>query len=93
MHLSDEIKLHIINIFDNNSLMKTWLITNYGGPSRIVGDIINNLSGKSKPGNGSRKEKFVFYSAITGAIQRLESGEIIVSELYCRTEFETCLLS
>ena len=48
--------------------MKTWLISNYGGPS--VGDIIGNLSRKSKGGN--RKEKFVFYSSITGAIQRLE---------------------
>ena len=52
--------------------MKTWLITNNGGPSRIVGDIISNLSRKSKPENGSRKEKLVFYSAINGAIQRLE---------------------
>ena len=71
-HLSEEIKSHIINISDNYSLMKTRLITNYGGLSRIVGDIINNLSRKSKPVGGNRKEKFVFYSAITGAIQRLE---------------------
>ena len=69
--LSDEIKSHIINISDYYNLMKTWLITNYGGPSRIVGDIINNLSRKSKPVGGNRKEKFVFYSAITGAIQKL----------------------
>ena len=55
-HLSDEINTHIINISDNYSLMMTWIITNYGGPSRIVGDIINNLSRKSKP--ASRKEKF-----------------------------------
>ena len=48
-HLSDEIKSHIINISDNYSLMKTWLIPNYGGPSRIVGDILKNLSRKSKP--------------------------------------------
>ena len=47
-HLSDEIKSHIINISDNYSLMKKRLITNYGGQSRIVGDIINNLSRKSK---------------------------------------------
>ena len=71
-HLSDEIKSHIINKSDNYSLMKTRLITNYGGPSIIVGDIINNLSRKSKPTSGSRKEKFVFYSAIPGAIQRPE---------------------
>ena len=44
--LSDEIKSHIINISDSHSLMKTWLITNYGGPSRIVGDIVNNLARK-----------------------------------------------
>ena len=69
-HLSEEIKSHTIIISDNYSLMKTWLITSYGGQSRIVGDIINNLPRKSKP--GSRKEKFVFYSPITGAIQRLE---------------------
>ena len=48
-HLSEEIKSHIINISDNYSLMKSWSITNYGGPSRIVGDIINNISRKSKP--------------------------------------------
>ena len=71
-HLSDEIKSHIIYISDNYSLMKTWCITNYGGPSKIVGDIFNNLSRKSKPASGSRKKKFVFYSAITRAIQRLE---------------------
>ena len=41
-YLSDEIKSHIINISDNYSLMKTWLITNYGGPSRIGEDIIYN---------------------------------------------------
>ena len=51
--------------------MKTWLITNYGGPYRIVGDIIDNLSRKSKPMGGNRKEKF-FFPPIAGAIQRLE---------------------
>ena len=45
-HLSDEIKSHINNISDNYSLMKTWLITNYGGPARIAGDIVSNLSRK-----------------------------------------------
>ena len=46
-HLSEEIKSHLINISDNYSLLKTWLITNYGGPARIVGDIVSNLSRKS----------------------------------------------
>ena len=71
--------------------MKTWLITNYGGPSRIVGDIINNLSRKSKPVHRSRKEKFVFYSAITGAIQRLERLSRV--NYVDKVELETYLLS
>ena len=57
-HLS---KSHLINMSDNYSLMKDWLIKNYGGPSRIVGDIISNLSRKPKPVGGNRKDKFVFY--------------------------------
>ena len=73
-HLSEEIKFksRLINISDNYELMKQWLIKNYGGPSRIVGDIIGNLIHKPKPAIGNRKEKFVFNSAITGAMQRLE---------------------
>ena len=66
---------------DNYSLVKTWLITNYGGSSRIVGDIINNISRKSKPVVGNRKEKFVFYSLISGV------------KYIDRAELETCLLS
>ena len=71
-HLSDEIKSNLINISDNYSLMKTWLITNYGGPARTEGDIVSYLSRKPKPVLGRRKEKSAFYSAITGSIQRLE---------------------
>ena len=69
--------------------MKTWLITNYGGPSRILGDIINNLSRKSKPVGGNRKERFVFYSTITGAIQRLERLSRV--NFIDRAELEACL--
>ena len=36
-----------LNIFDDYNLMTTWLIANYGGPARIVGDIVSNLSKKS----------------------------------------------
>ena len=90
-HLSDEIKSHIKNISDNYNFMKIWLITNYGGPSRIVGDIINNLPKKSKPVGGSRKEKLVFYSGITVAIQRLERLSRV--NYINKAELETCLLS
>ena len=70
--LSDEIKSQLINISNDYGMMKTWLISNYSGPSKIVGDIINNLTKRGKPALNSRKEKFSFYSAISGAIQRLK---------------------
>ena len=56
--------------------MKTWLSNTYSGLSRIVGDIISNLSRNPKPVGGNRNEKFVFYSTITGAIYS-EVGEVI----------------
>ena len=71
--------------------MNTWLITNYGGPARIVGDIVGNLSRKFKPIPGNRREKFSFYSAITGSIQRLERLSRVI--YINRVELEACLLS
>ena len=71
-HLSDDIKSHIINISDNYGLMKT----NYGCLSRIMGDIINNLSRKSKPVLWNRKEKFVLFR---DHWSYTETGEIIKS--------------
>ena len=90
-HLSDEIKSHLINISDDYGMMKTWLISNYGGPSRIVGDIINNVSKRSKPAPDNRIEKFSFYLAITGAIQRLERLSRVTH--INGAELESCLLS
>ena len=71
--------------------MKTWLSNTYSGLSRIVGDIISNLSRKPKPAGGNRKDKFVFYSAITGAIQRLE--RLSKANYINKAELEACLLS
>ena len=71
--------------------MKTWLINNYGGLSRIIGDIINNLARKTKPAVGNRKEKFAFYSAITGAIRRLERLSRV--NYIDKVELELCLLT
>ena len=70
--LSDEIKTHLINMSDDYNLMKTWLIANYDGPARILGDIVSNLTKKAKTLLGNRKEKFSFYAATTGSLQRLE---------------------
>ena len=58
---------------------------------RIVGDIVSNLSRKSKPMPGNRKKKFSFYSAITGSIQRLERLSRV--SYINGVELEACLLS
>ena len=62
----------MISISDDYSLMKTWLIDNFGGPARIVGDIVGNLVKNGKPMSDNRKQKFSFFAAIKEAIQRLE---------------------
>ena len=72
-------------------MMKNWLICNYGSPSRIVGDIVSSLIDKRKPGANNRKEKFVYYSAIIGALQRLEKLSRIIQ--VNRDELESCLFS
>ena len=67
------------------------MITNYGGPARIVRDIVSNVSKQSKPMPGNRREKFVFYSAITGSIKKLE--RISRVNYIDKVELEACLLS
>ena len=71
-HLSEEIKSKLINKSDSYAEMKQWLIQNYGGVSRIVNEIINDLSHQSKPGPNNSNAKFTFYAYISGALQRLE---------------------
>ena len=58
---------------------------------RIVGDIINNLSKRSKPAPENRREKFSFYSVITRAIQTLERLSRVTH--INGAELESCLLS
>ena len=71
--------------------MKVWLIRTYNGPSRIVNDIVSNLALKPTPSSSSKKEKYTYYSAITGAIQHLE--RLAWVNYIDKIELETCLLS
>ena len=88
-HLSDKIKFHLILLSDDYAMMKTWLITYSGGPSRIVGDIVGNLPKRAKQAPDNRKDQFSFYSVIIGAIQRLER---LSSVSYINgAELESCL--
>ena len=71
-HLSEEIKGKLINMSDSYTEMKSWLITNYGGASRIVSDILRDLNRKPKPSNNNSGAMFSFYAYVSGALQRLE---------------------
>ena len=71
-HLSEEIKSKLINKSDSYAEMKQWLILNYGGVSRIINDVISDLSRRNKPASNNSQGKFAFYAHISGALQRLE---------------------
>ena len=43
-YLSEEIKAKLVNKSDSYADMKLWLVQNYGGVSRIINDIIGDLS-------------------------------------------------
>ena len=90
-HLSEEIKNKLINMLDLYPEMKRWLISNYGGVSRIVSDIVNDLNRRAKPNPNNSAQKFAFYASISGALQRMERlskvGEIDKQEL------ENCVYS
>ena len=71
-HLSDEIKSKLINMSDSYMDMKKWLIMNYGGVSRIISDILNDLNRRNKPSPANNNAKYSFYAYISGALQRME---------------------
>ena len=90
-HLSEEIKRKLINKSDSYAEMKQWLILNYGGVSRIINNVISDLSCQNKPASNNSQGKFAFYAHISGALQRLERlskvGGISTNDL------EICLYS
>ena len=90
-HLLEEIKSKLINNSDSYQEMRQWLISQYGGPSRIICDIINDLAARAKPEANDSNERFSFFSHVSRALQRIERlnkiGEINKHEL------ESCLYS
>ena len=90
-HLSEEIKSKLINKSDSYAQMKQWLILNYGGLSRIINDIINDLSRHSKPSINNSNAKFNFYAHISSALLRIE--KLLKVEGIDNLKLETCLYS
>ena len=90
-HLSEEIKSKLINKSDSYAEMKQWLNSNYGGVSRIINDVISDLSRRSKPASTNSQGKFTFYAHISGAMQRLERLSLV--DGISTMDLETCLYS
>ena len=76
---------------DSYPEMKRWLISNYGGVSRIISDIVNDLNRRVKPNPNNNAQKFAFHASISGALQRMERLSK-VSEID-RQELENCVYS
>ena len=76
---------------DSYPEMKNWLISNYGGVSRIIYDMINDLNKKTKPSSSSSTQKFAFYAYISGALQRMERLSKVGG--IDRVELENCVYS
>ena len=90
-HLFEEIKSKSINISDSYVEMKQWLILNYGGVSRIINDVISDLSCRNKPASNNSQGKFAFYAYISGALQRLERLSKV--DVISMIDLENCLYS
>jgi len=89
-HLSEEINNKLINMSDSYTEMENWQISNYGGVSRIISDILNDLSRKTKP-NRITVPRSSFYSCILGALQRMERLSKVGG--IDRQELENCVYS
>ncbi len=90
-HLSEEIKSKLINLSDSYSEMRSWLICNYGGVSRIVSDILRDLSRKPKPSSNNSNALFSFFAYVSGALQRLERLSKVSG--IDKGDLEACLFS
>ena len=84
-HLSDDIKSQTIDIADNFSELKRWLVNEYGDPDTIVNEIVSSLSKLSKPIGENQRERFKYFSNISKSVARLDKlirvPEIEIDEL------------
>ena len=68
-HLSDDLRDKLMTQSDNYALMREWLISNYGGASRIVNDTVMALGRRKKPSGTDQSERYSHLSAIIAALQ------------------------
>ena len=97
-HLSEEIKSRVADFSDNFGRIREWLIKTYGGPERIIGDILARLRSQPRPSNpvaitpGDKGERYSYFAAIASAVGRIDKlGKLpdinsvhLTSVMYCR---------
>ena len=76
---------------DNYALMREWLISNYGGASRILNDTVMALGKRKKPAGNDCSETYLHLSAVLAALQRLE--KLICTNPTLGAELKECLYS
>ena len=74
---------------DNYSLMREWLIINYGGAARILNDTVMALTRRKKPTANDHSDRYSHVSAILAALQRLE--KLVRSNPTLKEELKECL--
>ena len=104
-HLSDDIKSQTIDISDNFSSLKKWMIREYGDPDTIVSEIVSSLSKKPKPVGDNLRERQKYFSNLCKSLARLdklvrvpeldldELDSILYSKANLRKLFETLPLA
>ena len=90
-HLSDDLQAKLMTRSDNYALMRDWLISNYGGASRIVNDTIMALGRRKKPAGNDRAERYLHLPAITATLQYLE--KLFYTNVTLGAELRDCLYS
>ena len=59
--------------------MREWLVSNYGGVSRILNNTVMALGKQKKPASNDCSDRYLHVSAILAALQRL--NKLICSNL------------
>ena len=76
---------------DNYSLMREWLVSNYGGASCILNNTVMALGKQKKPAGNDHSERYLHVSAILAALQCLE--KLICTNPTIGFELKECLYS
>ena len=88
-HLSDDLRDKLMTRSYSYTLMREWIVQNYGGAARILNDTVMVLTRRKKPTANDQSDRYLHTSAILAALQRLE--KLICSNPVLGVELKECL--